>query len=133
MKLIAQKPCCFGGKKFYIGDEVPAEFVLDPNAQKKMGVLAVVECTAGAAIPAGVHTMEVIVHDDEGDMPLSVTEAGMQAIFDVLTGKASDAAAIINDMTDGDALILLHISDNRKQVKEAAEARAKAISAEGEQ
>lgn len=138
MKLIAQKPCSFGGKRFYIGDEVPAELVIDPNAQKTMGVLAVVDETAGAAVPAvekrieSVSTMELIVRAEEGDMPLTVTKDGLQSIFDVLTGKTSDAEEIINKMTDGDALILLHISDSRKAVKAAAEARARAISSESE-
>ena len=43
MKLIAKKPCSFNGKKFFIGDEIPADHVLDPKAQKMMGVIEVVE------------------------------------------------------------------------------------------
>ena len=43
MKLFAKKPCSFCGKKFFIGDEVPLNYVLDPKAQEKMGVLVVVE------------------------------------------------------------------------------------------
>ena len=39
MKLIAKKPCSFGGKRFYIGDEIPAALVLDPVRQEKLGVL----------------------------------------------------------------------------------------------
>ena len=43
MKLFAKKPCSFNGKKFFIGDEIPIDHVLDPKAQEKMGVLVVVE------------------------------------------------------------------------------------------
>ena len=43
MKLIAKKPCSFGGKKFFIGDEVPANLVLDPAKQIAWGVLEQVE------------------------------------------------------------------------------------------
>ena len=39
MKLIAKKPCSFGGKKFFIGDEVPAKLVLSPAQQVAWGVL----------------------------------------------------------------------------------------------
>ena len=41
MKLIAKKPCNFG-RKYFIGDEIPEECVLDPKAQEKMGVIEVV-------------------------------------------------------------------------------------------
>ena len=43
MKLFAKRPCSFNGKKFFIGDEIPADYVLDPKAQKMMGVIEVVE------------------------------------------------------------------------------------------
>ena len=39
MKLIAKKPCSFGGKQFFIGDEVPAKLVLNPAQQEAWGVL----------------------------------------------------------------------------------------------
>lgn len=132
MKLIAKKPCGFGGKKFYIGDEIPAEYVLNPKAQEKLGNLVIVNDEAAA--PAGA--MEVVIHAEEGDLPLSLTKEGLQAFVDVLTCKASEAKPIIEQMTDGDALILLHIADNRKEIKTAAENRAKALSpeeSEGEQ
>lgn len=39
MKLIAKKPCSFGGKRFYIGEEVPTALVVDPARQVQYGVL----------------------------------------------------------------------------------------------
>jgi len=41
MKLIAKKPCSFGGQRFYIGDEIPAELVAEPKAQERLGVIAI--------------------------------------------------------------------------------------------
>lgn len=41
--IIAKKPCSFNGQKFFIGNPIPSEYVLDPNAQKSMGVIEVVE------------------------------------------------------------------------------------------
>lgn len=123
MKLIAQKPCSFGGKKFYIGDEVPAEIVLNPKMQEKMGVLAFA--------PDGVSKDEpvaVILHAEEGDVELKLTHGGLQAIFDAMTGNAEKAASVIEEMTDTQALLMLHVADGRKTIKAAAEARAKAIS-----
>lgn len=136
MKLIAKKPCGFGGKRFYIGDEIPAEYVLDARAQEKMGTLVIVSDDAVAPSkadavevqnPTPVDTMTVLIRADEGDLPLDLTQEGLQAVVDVLTDKASAAEKIIDRMTDGDALILLHLTDTRKTVKELAEARAKAL------
>ena len=125
MKLIAKKPCGFGGKKFYIGDEIPAEYVLNPKAQETMGNLVIVndEVAPGSA-------MEVVIRAKEGDMPLMLTQEGLQAVVDVLTGTADDANPIIEQMTDADALILLHLTDKRKEIKSAAEKRAQVINSE---
>lgn len=41
MKLIAKKPCSFGGKQFFIGDEIPSGLVLDAKMQEKLGVVAI--------------------------------------------------------------------------------------------
>ena len=40
---------------------------------------------------------------------------------------------MVEKMTDGDALILLHLADSRKTIKTAAEDRAKALSAKQEE
>ena len=128
MKLFAKKPCSFGGKKFYIGNEVPTEFVLDPKAQEALGVLAIVaDEPAPEEIRKEVETMAVTVRTKDGDMTLDLTQNGLQAVVDVLTVKPSDAEGIIQQMEDGDALILLDIVDSRKAVKAAAEERAKAL------
>lgn len=134
MKLIARKACSFGGKKFYIGDDVPVALVLDPTVQEKRGVLAIVNDDAGTTPPAEpVDTMTVFVHADEGDLPLNLTQEGLQSVVDVLTGTVEDAEPIIAALDDGDALILLHVTDTRKSVKNAAEARAKALNAKPEE
>ena len=137
MKLIARKPCSFAGEKFFIGDQVPVEYVLDPQGQEKMGTLAIVKDDAGAPAPdesadAGnvVNTMSVVIHAEEGDLPLNLTAEGLQAVVDVLTDTVEGAEPIVEAMTDGDALILLHSADSRKSIKAAAEARAKALNAE---
>lgn len=45
MRLIANKPCSFGGRQFYIGDEIPANLVADARVQEKMGVITVANDT----------------------------------------------------------------------------------------
>lgn len=129
MKLIAKKPCSFGGKKFYIGDEIPVESVLDPKDQEKMGVLAIVVDNAAVGAPAEL-TMPVVIHAEEGDLSLKLTADGLQAVVDALRSNADDAVSIVNQMADSDALAILYYMDSRTTVKKAAEARAKAIDAE---
>lgn len=136
MKLIAKKPCSFGGKRFYIGDEIPSELVMNPQDQEKMGRLAIVADEAAVVHPEGdkepetLDVMTVLIHCEEGDMPLNLTQNGLQAVVDVLTSNAEDGTSIVKGMTDGDALILLDITDNRKTIKEAAKARAQVLNAE---
>lgn len=145
MAFIAVKPCKFAGQRFRIGEEIPAD-VIQPGAAKnliKMGVIAkrenveFYETAELDTIEEGIRMpdAEIIIHAEEGDMPLNPTTEGLQAIFDVLTSNVSDAEPIIKEMTDGDALILLHLADSRKSIKELAETRAKALNApqEGEE
>ncbi len=41
MRLIANKPCSFGGKQFFSGDEIPADIVTDAQLQARYGVLTI--------------------------------------------------------------------------------------------
>lgn len=138
MKLIAKKPCSFGGKQFFIGDEIPASFVLDPVAQEKKGVLVQLDAQGhpDPVLCQEEHrdsTISVRIPVEEGELSLDVTKEGIQAVFAVLTAKTADAEPVIESMTDGDALILLHMADSRKTIKTAAEDRAKALSAKQEE
>lgn len=136
MAYVALKPCCFAGQRFKIGGNIPDGIVHPGNAKNlvKMGVIAeqngAAETTVVKTEIIQQETINVVIHAKEGDMPLNLTAEGLQNVVDVLTGKASEVEPIIAQMTDGDALILLHITDSRKAVKEAAEARAQALSPE---
>lgn len=41
MKLVAKKPCRFGGKQYFIGQEVPAEAIVSPEKFIDNGTLEV--------------------------------------------------------------------------------------------
>lgn len=118
MKLVAQKPCNFGGKKYFIGQEIPAEYVINPKAHAAMGTLSIVE---------EEKQVEAKITVRVADFYLNVTQEGLQAVVDVMTATAKDAEPIIAQITDGDALILLHACDSRKTIKEAVEERAKSL------
>ncbi len=49
MKLIARKPCSFGGRQFYIDDEIPENLVADARLQEKMGVITVLNDGMGVS------------------------------------------------------------------------------------
>ena len=48
MRLIAKKPCSFGGRQFYIGDEIPENLVADGKRQEEYGVITIVKRQRGA-------------------------------------------------------------------------------------
>lgn len=133
MAYIAQKPCSFAGISFKIGETVPGELIV-PGAIKSLLKMNILSVNGQNEIPEvttkTVERIEIKAKTDEGYLLLSLTPEGLQNIFDVLLCNLNDAAAIISQMTDGDALILLHLSDGRKGVKEAAETRAKEIAEE---
>lgn len=133
MKLIARKPCSFGGERFYIGDEIPVKLVQEPKTQEKYGTLAILE---GDAVTPAPNISPIVIPDpvlsvcvsvDGEEMKLEPTDDGLQDIFNALIGDADSAVATINKMTDNDALILLHLSERRTTVKKAAKARAQAL------
>lgn len=49
MRLIANKPCSFGGQQFYIGDEVPVNLVADAKMQEKYGVITIASGDMGVS------------------------------------------------------------------------------------
>lgn len=78
MKLFAKKPCSFNGKEYFIGDEIPVKSVLDPIAQKQMGVIEVVEDESTSRVES-----ETAAHEEGGPLlPPSSTleEDGLHAV-----------------------------------------------------
>lgn len=64
MKLIAKKPCRFGGRQFYIGNEVPAELVANPTTQERLGVIAVVDAEGVPAEQSGTPLEKMFTQQD---------------------------------------------------------------------
>ena len=134
MKLVANKPCTLSGKRYFIGEEIPAEAVTDPVALEKMGVLTVIrdgipvetleECVASVG---EVFFKIEIVKGDKG-FDLDVTEPQLQEAVKTMQMNADAAIAHIRgDVEDNITLIVINALDSRKTVKEAAESKAKAL------
>ena len=47
MRLIAKKPCSFGGRQFYIDDEIPENLVADGKRQEEYGVITIAKDSEG--------------------------------------------------------------------------------------
>lgn len=134
MSYIALKPCSFAGHTFKIGDTVPGELIHPGAAKNLIKMEKIVPADGvGASMPISNGLIAVTARAEDGDMPLQLTDIGLQQIFDALTTNVEGAEKIVETMTDEDALILLHMCDNRKGVKTAAEERAKALNAEPEE
>lgn len=134
MTYVALKPCSFAGQAFRIGDPIPGELIHQGSAKNllQMKIIAKAGNTEGSenTIVIPDPALSIGIKTEEGTLVLEPTEEGVQDVFSVLTSTADEAVDIIKEMTDADALILLHMSDGRKTIKAAAEERAKALSAE---
>lgn len=49
MRLIAKKPCSFGGRQFYVSDEIPENLVADAKRQEEYGVITIVNDSEGGS------------------------------------------------------------------------------------
>ncbi len=154
MRLIAKKPCSFGGKKFFIGEEVPAHLVANPELQEKLGVLAIGKNEVGEvpAAMAGTFTQEQVdemvavavaeLKETEGGaydgivtisvnsevdgemLAVPATAEEIQQVFSIMQLNAEDGAKAISTVDRENVLILLHAADSRKTVKDAARKQA---------
>ena len=122
MRLIAQIPCTFAGKKYLIGEEIPADVVENPEAQAKRGVLAVMNDGEGAAPSADMNNIGsqvgevkfiIPIHLPDQDYDVSVTEAELTVFTDVLqmgvktTDEKEKIAEIVSTVESEDLLILM--------------------------
>ena len=127
MKLIAKKACSFGGKKFFIGEEIPCDLVLNPKNQASMGVLAIVPDEKATEIFAspqeGVVKFTIPIRGDGEEFAVSVTNEELILVTDVLQATAEKAALTISTIETESPLILIDALDGRKAVKKAVKER----------
>lgn len=134
MRLIAKKPCSFGGKKFFIGEEIPAGLVADPASQEMMGVLTIAKgeneempAASVGAFPVdceGVITVSVNGENDGEMLAVLVTAEEIQQVFSIMQSNTDEGTKAISEVESENVLILLHAADSRKTIKEAAKKQA---------
>ena len=134
MKLVANKPCSLNGKKYFIGEEVPVEEVVDYASLVKMGLLSVIhdavpednleECVA----MVGEVSFSIPIVKGNETIDLDVTEPQLQEAVKTMQMNQKDAVAHIRDtVEDNTVLIFLNAVDSRTAVKKEAETKAKSL------
>lgn len=131
MRLIAKKPCSFGGKNFRIGEEIPTELVINPKAQEKLGTLAIVANDkmfeakpVNATAEIGQVEFGVQIKQKDGFMTLYLNEEQICRAVEVMQMSPSEAKEAIKDITSENILILINACDSRKTIKDATEIAA---------
>lgn len=132
MALVAKKPCSFGGKDFFIGDEIPNELVNDPVYQEKLGVLIHVD---DAFWMQGMHQDGVfsvsIIKDVDADtaevLDIKLSEGEVQQVFAILQMDEEHAVEAIERVEEENILIVVHACDSRTACKNAAKQRAEVL------
>ena len=136
MRLVARKPCKFGGKQYFIGNEIPVEDVSDPKAKENLGVLSILDddvetgVLMEAEIPENTFFVPVVKETDDENaqvMSIPIACADMTEVFYILQMKADAAIKAVGELKNEEMLIIIHALDNRSSVKSAAKKQAQAI------
>lgn len=94
-KYYAKKPCNFGGKDYYIGEEIPADAVLPEreNALVKYGTISVVEEAAPEAPQTPAEPPQTPADEGTTNEPPADTEPPQTPPADTETGKENGKKA----------------------------------------
>ena len=111
MRLIAKKPCSYGGKKFFIGDEIPAELVVNIEREEKLGVISAANDEAGVPEQSGaLYSQEqvdemiadAVANADKGFTQEQVDEMVKSAVAELKPFDSDNAGFTVTVKGDGD-------------------------------
>lgn len=137
MKLIAKKPCSFGGKDFFINDEIPVNAVLNPKQQEELGVLSIVSDGEAATgiLETGFQETDIAIpvfKSYDGDtaqvMGIPLNAGEIQEVFSIMQMNVEEATKAIEAAKSENMLIVIHACDSRAGVKKAAQKKADNLS-----
>lgn len=100
MRLIAKKPCSYGGKKFFIGDEIPAELVVNIEREEKLGVISAANDEAGVPGQSGAIYSQEQVDEMIAD---AVANAGKGFTQEQVDEMIADAVAELEQFNSDNA------------------------------
>ena len=111
MRLIAKKPCSYGGKKFFIGDEIPAELVVNIEREEKLGVISAANDEAGGPGQSGaLYSQEqvdemiadAVANADKGFTQEQVDEMIQSAVAELEPFDSDNAGFTVTVKGEGD-------------------------------
>ena len=111
MRLIAKKPCSYGGKKFFIGDEIPAELVVNIEREEKLGVISAANDEAGVPGQSGaLYSQEqvdemiadAVANADKGFTQEQVDEMIADAVAELEPFNSDNAGFTVTVKGEGD-------------------------------
>ena len=111
MRLIAKKPCSYGGRKFFIGDEIPAELVVNIEREEKLGVISIANDEAGVPEQSGaLYSQEqvdemiadAVANADKGFTQEQVDEMIADAVAELEPFNSDNAGFTVTVKGEGD-------------------------------
>lgn len=111
MRLIAKKPCSYGGKKFFIGDEIPAELVVNIEREEKLGVISAANDEAGVPGQSGAFysqeqvdemIADAVANADKGFTQEQVDEMIQSAVAELEPFDSDNAGFTVTVKGEGD-------------------------------
>ena len=134
MGYICQKTLTLFGTEYQPGAIIPAEAVLGSRVRSLMTCGYIVDEATGNTAPAPaeedpddgmVHVPVMQGVHDELDIPITKDDAAL--IFCLMQETAEKAIWEVNEINDENVLIVIHATDSRKSVKNAAKERASSL------
>lgn len=119
MRLIAKKPCSYGGKKFFIGDEIPAELVVNIEREEKLGVISAANDEAGVPGQSGaLYSQEqvdemiadAVANADKGFTQEQVDEMIADAVAELEPFNSDNASFTVTVKGEGDNVTAISCS-----------------------
>lgn len=141
MSYVCRKCLTFSGTKYEPGDFIPDGVIL-PNRVRSLMAVGMIsevgekECAgtpvvnnSQPVIPVSeLSTISIPVKGENGDITLEVTAEEIQTVFSILQMNASEGITEVGKIESDNALILIHATDSRKTVQNAAKERADILS-----
>lgn len=128
MALIAKKPCSFGGKAFFIGEEVPDELVMDAEYQEQLGVISrIAKSLMDDMNKPKEPLFSIPIFGADETFGIMLSEKQVQEVVTILQMDTEKAIEAIGKIEEENVLIVAHACDLRSEVKNAAKQRAEAL------
>lgn len=139
MSYVCRKGLTISGVQYKPGELISDGVILPNRVRSLMAVgvisevgenadMPVVDDSQPVASPPELSTILVPVKGENGDITLKMTPEEVQEVFAILQMNASEGITEVGKIESDNVLILIHATDSRKTVQNAAKERADVLS-----